>query len=255
MATWDPKAYGRFAAERRRPVDDLIGRLPRPDYVRIADLGCGAAASTAALAERFPSADIYGLDSSAAMISSARRVLPDREFRVEDIADWRDPRADLAFSNAALQWAPDHVAIMARIASELPAGGALAAQFPDNLDEPSHALMREIAALPAFRDKLASQAGERQTIGGFADYEQALAPHCGHIDIWRTVYAHRLEGPEAIVAWVEGAGLRPFLAPLTEAEKADYLAAYQHEIAKAYPRQPSGAVLLAFPRLFVVAAR
>jgi len=255
MAAWDPQAYGRFAAERRRPVDDLIARLPRADYARIADLGCGAAASTAALAERFPHAEIYGLDSSPAMIAAAHRVLPEREFRVEDIAAWRDPRADLVFSNAALHWVDGHIAVMARLASDMPPGGAVAAQFPDNLDEPSHALMREIAARPAFRDKLAATAAERQAIGSFADYEQALAPHCRHIDIWRTVYAHRLDSPKAIVAWVEGAGLRPFLAPLNEAERADYLAIYEDEIARSYPRQPSGAVLLAFPRLFVVAAR
>ncbi len=82
-----------------------------------------------------------------------------------------------------------------------------------------------------------------------------MAPHCAHIDIWRTTYVHRLESPRAIVAWVEGAGLRPFLAPLNETEKAEYLAAYEAEIATAYPPQPSGGVLLPFPRLFVVAAR
>lgn len=255
MAAWDPAVYGRFAAERRRPVDDLIARLARTDFGRIADLGCGAGASTEPLVERFPSAEIYGVDHSSTMIEAARRRLPDIEFRLEDIAGWSDRKADLVFSNAALQWAPGHIQIMARIASELPAAGALATQFPDNLDEPSHALMREIAERPAFRDKLAKQAGERQTIGAFADYENALAPYCGHLDIWRTVYAHRLDGPKAIVAWVEGTGLRPFLAPLNETEKAEYLAIYEDEIAKAYPRQPSGAVLLAFPRLFVVASR
>jgi len=159
------------------------------------------------------------------------------------------------FSNAALQWVPGHVGVMARIAAELPAGGCLAAQFPDNLDQPSHALMREIAALPAFREKLAGQAAERQEIGAFSAYDSALAPHCAHIDIWRTIYVHRLESPEAIVAWVEGSGLRPYLAPLTAEERADYLALYGAAIARAYPRQPSGGVLLPFPRLFVVAAR
>lgn len=255
VANWEPNVYGRYAAERRRPVEDLIARLPTAFYTRIADLGCGAGASTEPLAQRFPGATIYGVDNSEPMIAAARRRLPALSFVVADIAEWRDPEADLVFSNAALQWAPDHVTIMSRIAAELPSGGALAAQFPDNLDEPFHALMREIAQRPAFRAKLAARAGERQTIGSFATYDAALSTHCTHIDIWRTTYVHRLQNPGAIVAWVEGAGLRPFLAPLNEAEKAEYLSAYEAEIAKAYPSQPSGGVLLPFPRLFVVAAR
>jgi trans-aconitate 2-methyltransferase len=255
VAEWDPGTYGRFAVERRRPIADLLARLPFTHFAHVTDLGCGSGASTEALAKRFPSAKVYGVDNSPAMVAAARRLLPDVEFRVADIADWSDPGADLVFSNAALQWVPDHVAVMARIASQLPERGALAAQFPDNLDQPSHALMREIAALAPFRDKLADVAAERQEIGAFADYDAALAPHCAHIDIWRTVYAHRLESPEAIVAWVEGTGLRPYLEPLTKPERAEYLRLYGEAIARAYPRQPWGGVLLPFPRLFVVAAR
>jgi len=255
MSSWDPTAYGRFQAERKRPIYDLIARLPRSDYASIADLGCGGGQSTEPLAEHFPAAKIQGYDSSEPMLAAARERLPGLSFTRGDIADWSDPQTELVFSNAALQWVRGHIDVMARIASELPAGGCLAAQFPDNLDEPSHALMREIAALPQFRDTLAAQAADRQEIGAFAAYDAALAPHCAHIDIWRTVYVHRLASPEAIVAWVEGSGLRPYLAPLTSEARAEYLALYGAAIAKVYPRQPSGGVLLPFPRLFVVAAR
>jgi trans-aconitate 2-methyltransferase len=255
MSSWDPKAYGRFQAERRRPIEDLIAQLPRSDYVSIADLGCGGGQSTEPLAERFPAARIYGCDASEPMLAAARQRLPNLSFLRGDIADWSDPSADLVFSNAALQWVSGHIAVMARIASQLPPGGCLAAQFPDNLEEPSHALMREIAALPAFRQKLAAVAREREAIGAFSAYDAALTPHCAHIDIWRTVYVHRLESPEAIVSWVEGSGLRPYIAPLNAEEREAYLGLYGAAIAKAYPRQPSGGVLLPFPRLFVVAAR
>jgi trans-aconitate 2-methyltransferase len=255
MSSWDPRAYGRFQAERRRPVDDLIARLPRSDYASIADLGCGGGQSTEPLAERFPAASIRGYDNSEPMLASARQRLPEITFVGGDITDWSDPSAELVFSNAALQWVQDHVSVMARIASQLPAGGCLAAQFPDNLEEPSHALMREIAALPPFQEKWTAHSAARQEIGEFSTYDAALAPYCSHIDIWRTVYVHRLESPDAIVSWVEGSGLRPYLEPLDAQERQDYLHLYGEAIAKAYPRQPSGAVLLPFPRLFVVAAR
>jgi len=136
MSSWDPTTYGRFQAERRRPVDDLIARLPRPDYASIADLGCGGGQSTAPLAESFPTATIIGYDNSEPMLATARASLPGLTFLRADIANWSDPSAELVFSNAALQWVPGHISVMARLASELPTGGCLAAQFPDNLDEP-----------------------------------------------------------------------------------------------------------------------
>jgi trans-aconitate 2-methyltransferase len=115
--------------------------------------------------------------------------------------------------------------------------------------------MREIAAAEPFRVKLAAAAAARETIGDLADYDAALSPFCDHVDIWRTVYLHRLESPEAIVAWVEGAGLRPYLAPLAPDEREEYLRRYGRAIERAYPRRSWGGVLLPFPRLFVVVRR
>ena len=43
--------------------------------------------------------------------------------------------------------------------------------------------------------------------------------------------------------------------PLDAGAKTDFLARYQEGIARAYPAQPDGTVLLPFPRLFIVAAR
>ncbi len=255
MTDWDPQLYGRFEAERRRPCEDLLARVPLVNCRHAVDLGCGAGLSTIALARRFPAADVLGLDNSYAMLAAARQRLPDARFVIGDLTTWSDPTVELVFSNAALHWARDHIGVMARLASELPPGGVLAAQFPDNLDEPSHALMRQIAARPEFVPNYPCEASGRQAIGAFADYDAALAPYCAHIDIWRTVYVHRLGSPQRIVDFVEGAGLRPYLEALSPADRARYLALYLEAIARAYPRQPWGGVLLAFPRLFVVAQR
>ncbi len=252
---WNANAYRRFEAERSRPAADLLARVPESARRRIVDLGCGPGNSTQLLAERYPKSEIFGLDSSTDMLEAARARLPRLTFVQGDVADWRGGPTDLIFANAVLHWVPDHIGVMRRLAGELAPHGCLAAQMPDNEDQPTHALMREIAGEPRFRDKLGRAAGAREAIGSFAAYDAALAPLCDEIDIWRTVYVHRLEGPDAIVAWVESAGLRPFLAPLAADERAAFLARYRAAIAGAYPPRAGGGVLLPFPRLFVVASR
>ena len=254
MDDWDARAYRRFEAERSRPAADLLARVPTGARRRIVDLGCGPGNSTQLLAERYPEAEVVGLDASPDMLASARGRLPRLTFVQGDVADWRGGPADLIFANAVLHWVPDHISVMARLTRQLAPLGCLAVQMPDNEGEPTHVLMREIAAEPRFRDKLAGSARARETIGSFADYDAALSPCCDDIDIWRTVYVHRLDGPEAIVAWVESAGLRPFLAPLTAEERAAFLSRYRGAIAAAYPPRARG-VLLPFPRLFIVASR
>ena len=252
---WNASAYRRFEAERSRAAADLLARVPTGARRGIVDLGCGPGNSTQLLAERYPESEIVGLDASPDMLVSARARLPRLTFAQGDVADWRGGPADLIFANAVLHWVPNHIAIMARLVRRLTPLGCLAVQMPDNEDEPTHVLMREIASEPRFRDKLARAAAGRETIGSFADYDAALSPLCDDIDMWRTVYVHRLDGPDAIVAWVESAGLRPFLAPLMSEERAAFLARYRAAIAGAYPPRPGGGALLPFPRLFIVASR
>jgi len=255
MDDWNARAYRRFEAERSRPAAELLARVPGHPRRRIVDLGCGPGNSTQLLAERYPEGEIVGLDASPDMLASARARLPHLKFTQGDLADWRGGPADLVFANAVLHWVPHHIAVMAGLARQLAPLGCLAVQMPDNEDEPTHVLMREIAGEPRFRDKLTQSAGAREAIGSFADYDAALSPLCDEIDVWRTVYVHFLASPEAIVAWVEGAGLRPFLSPLAAEERAAFLERYRAAIAGAYPPRPGGGVLLPFPRLFVVASR
>jgi trans-aconitate 2-methyltransferase len=256
LEDWSARQYLRFETERTRPAFDLLARVAGRPAERIVDLGCGPGNSTELLVQRYPRAKIIGLDSSDDMLAKARARLPDITFEKADIARWRDAAPfDLIFANAVLQWIPRHISLMASLIARLAAGGSLAVQMPDNLDEPSHALMREVAGRAPFRDKLGGASATRETIGAFADYYAALAPHCAAIDVWRTTYVHALPGPDAIVEWVKATGLRPYLAPLAQEEREAFLAQYREEIAAAYPPLADGRTLLPFPRLFIVAAR
>jgi trans-aconitate 2-methyltransferase len=256
LEDWSATQYLRFEAERTRPACDLLARIPDGAIERVADLGCGPGTSTELLADRFPQAAILGVDSSDDMLAKARSRLPRARFEKADVAQWRGGAPfDLLFANAVLQWVPGHIALMARLMAQLAPGGCLAVQTPDNLDEPCHVLMREVAARAPFRAKLAGATAAREKIGAFVDYYAALAPVCAQIDLWRTTYVHALEGAGAVVEWLESTGLRPFLAPLAPEERQAFLAQYREGIGAAYPPLADGRVLLPFPRLFIVAVR
>ncbi len=135
-------------------------------------------------------------------------------------------------------------------------GGSLAIQMPDNLGEPSHVAMRTVAMAAPFAEKLAQAAGARTAIAQADWYYALLKPLCARVDIWRTTYFHPLAGGlDAIVEWLKGTGLTPFLKPLTGEEQAAFLAAYKQELAKAYTPLADGTVILPFPRLFIAATR
>ncbi|MEJ1159870.1 trans-aconitate 2-methyltransferase [Prosthecomicrobium sp. N25] len=253
---WQPALYARYGDERLQPVLDLLARVPFDRPRRVVDLGCGAAASTVPLVERWPEAEVVGLDTSPAMLKAARERLPGTAFVQGDVATWAPAEpVDLLFANAVLQWVPDHGALLPRLMGLLAPGGALAVQMPDNLSEPSHALMRELAAEAPFAAALRDAAGARTEIAGSDRLYDMLAPHAASVQIWRTVYHHPLAGPDAIVEMVRSTGLRPFLDPLGEADRVAYLARYTDRIAAAYPRRADGRVLFRFPRLFFVAVR
>jgi trans-aconitate 2-methyltransferase len=127
--------------------------------------------------------------------------------------------------------------------------------MPDNLAEPSHVLMRQVADDGPWAAKLAGAQGERSEVVPPAWYYFLLRPLCSRVDVWRTTYHHPLAGFDAVVEWFKGSGLRPFLSPLDNEERTEYLLRYRTALAGAYPTQPDGSVLLPFPRLFFVATR
>ncbi|MNN90841.1 Trans-aconitate 2-methyltransferase [compost metagenome] len=75
------------------------------------------------------------------------------------------------------------------------------------------------------------------------------------MDIWRTTYYHKMSSHQAIVDWVSATGLRPWLQELSEHEQRNYLDRYLELLEQQYPLQENGQILLAFPRLFIVARR
>jgi trans-aconitate 2-methyltransferase len=253
---WSARQYLKFEDERTRPPRDLLAQVPLEQPRHVVDLGCGPGNSTELLIDRFPDAEVIGLDSSPDMLAQARTRLPGRTFIEGDLTTWTPPeRTDLLFGNAVFQWVPDHPAVLRRLITVLPQGGVLAVQMPDNTDEPALALMREVGARDPWAARLAHANVARDELPRVGEYYNLLRPLARHLDVWHIVYNHVMAAPEAIVEWFKGSALRPFLSALDGTLREEFIAAYTAEIAQAYPARYDGKVLLRFPRLFIVAAR
>jgi trans-aconitate 2-methyltransferase len=257
MTDWNPALYARYEDERTRPARELLARVPLQSARLVYDLGCGPGNSTELLAARFPAAQIIGIDNSAPMLEAARQRLPGLRFEQADIADWQPggDAPDLIYANAALQWVPGHETLLPRLLDMLAPGGALAIQMPDNRDEPTHRLMRELAAEPPYAQAIGEAAKTRVGLLPLAAYYDLLTPLAAQVDAWHTIYQHPMESARAMVDWVRGTGLRPFVDALAPDLQASYLAEYERRVAQAYPARADGQLLLAFPRLFLVARR
>lgn len=256
MQDWNPGLYRQFESERTRPARELLERVPLKDVGTATDLGCGPGNSTELLVQQWPQAEVTGLDSSEAMLEQARERLPGCHFQHADIRTWQaEQPQQLIYANASLQWLTGHDTLLPHLVEQLAAGGALAIQMPDNLDEPSHRLMREVAATSRWQPLISAQIADRKRLLSTNQYYDLLSEAGCQVDIWRTTYYHPMADAQAIISWLSATGLRPFLAALDDNQQADFLRDYHQALLSAYPARSDGQVLLAFPRLFIVAVK
>ncbi|MCW5980224.1 MAG: methyltransferase domain-containing protein [Bryobacteraceae bacterium] len=256
MPEWDAGTYLKFARERTQPAIDLARRIELHEPKRIVDLGCGPGNSTEVLRRRWPMAEIAGLDSSPAMIAEARRGYPRGTWILADARSWTAPEPfDLVFSNALFQWLPDHAALCRHLLEQVAPGGALAVQAPAHYDSPLHREILDVSRDPAWNHRMeaARTALTRESPSFYFDVCSSLA---SRVDLWETTYYHVIDGPEAVLEWFRGTGLRPFLEALAPGdERLRFERMLLERYAATYPRRPGGRVLFPFKRLFFIAYR
>jgi trans-aconitate 2-methyltransferase len=203
---WDPQCYERVRAERRQPYDDLVALIAVRPGLRVVDLGCGTGDLTTDLHHRLGAAETLGVDGSARMLAQAPAD-PARGLRFAegDIAAFADPaRWDVVFSNAALQWLPDHPALFARLRGALAPGGQLAVQVPANFDHPSHTAASDVAATPPFRDALVGPPRILPVLApeAYATLLDRLGAERQHVRL--QVYGHHLASRDEVATWTRG---------------------------------------------------
>jgi len=150
------KEQARRAFERAAPRYDEVAVLQREigqrmierlDYVRleprvVLDAGCGTAEVTAALAQRYPQAELVALDFAHGMVrhGRARSGWPRTPHSVcgdVEALPLASRGIDLVYSNAVLQWNTDLAATFAELLRVLRPGGLLMFSTfgPDTLGE------------------------------------------------------------------------------------------------------------------------
>lgn len=258
---WDPLKYVQFGDYRDRPFFDLTGRIHSERPRQVVDLGCGPGTLTATLAQRWPDAQVVGLDSSAEMLAKAAKAVIQAEgqsgltFELADIAHWMpSAETDVVVTNAALRWVPGHQEMLGRWLAVLRPGAWFGMQVPGNFNAPSHSLMRELAGTARWRPFLEGVLRGGESVGEPDDYLRIMLDAGCSADAWETTYLQVLSGPEPVLEWVRGTALRPVLAVLSVEEGRAFEAEYAAALRVAYPETPHGTVF-PFRRTFAVAQK
>lgn len=256
---WSPEQYQQFSSERLLPLLDLIKAIPNvpAPTPTITDLGAGTGAVVGPLLSRWHGAQLTLVDQSADMIANLRKQNFGAGIKIveADIATWRpDQPQDLILSNAALHWVDDHQTLLPTLMDNLKLGGVLAIGVPNNWQQPSHFIMREIADHPRWAEHLMPliRLAPLLSVG---EYEDILGPLSTTLTIFERVYTHELNGPDPVAAWLMGSSLGPLLAALSDDEAADFYHRYTRATNDAY--NPDGKKTLSFPfhRLFIIAQK
>jgi trans-aconitate 2-methyltransferase len=244
VSEWDPRQYELFAPERAAPFFDLIALIQPFDAPRVVDLGCGTGELTAQAHQLLAARQTIGIDNSATMLSRAQTLQVDGlTFDYGDIASFTSEGTfDIVLSNAALQWLPDHAAVLARWTRALGDRGQLAVQLPTNADHPSHAVAAELAAEPPYIEAFGGEPPPDPTARtlapeAYAEILDTLGFSRQHVRL--QVYPHQLASTAQVVEWVKGTSLTRIKARLSPELYESFVARYRERLlARIGDKQP-----------------
>ncbi len=256
MADWNAELYSKFLKDRTQPSIDLANRIMSDNPKSIIDIGCGPGNSTRVLKDKFPNARVIGVDSSKDMIKTAESNYNDIEFMMFDAGkdfDKLNDKFDIVFSNACIQWIPNHEKLLKNMMSILNDGGIMAVQTPMNYKEPIHRIIEGLV----YSDKWKNYFHNPREFYNLKqeEYFDLLSKISSNFTIWETVYCHRMPSHESIMEWYRSTGLRPYLSALSEKKAAEFEKDVFEQVEKEYPVQENGEIIFRFPRFFFTAAK
>lgn len=249
---WSPADYARYPDARRQPFLDLLALVQPAARPRLLDVGCGTGALTAEAHRALDSRETLGIDASAAMLAKATPA--DGVTLTLGAAPDALPAGpfDVIVSNSALNWVPDHAAVLEALLARLAPGGQLAFQVPANTGTP----------FTTCADAVATQEPFRARLGGFVHRSPVEAPefYVAHLDrlgvaaqrVGTWYYPQPHEHASGLADFARGGMLSAYRARLSDAEFEAFVAAYARALEQALGPGP---LTFPFRRLFVWARR
>lgn len=250
---WNPNIYNQFKTERSAPFFDLLAMLERKSVSDAVDLGCGTGELTQHLAAALPGAHVLGVDSSREMLEKSA-VLATERLRFECISidgllasgqPW-----DVIFSNAAIQWVPDHASLFPKLIAAIRPGGQLLIQMPNQHRNISNRLLHELAEREQYTTML--QGWDRLSpVLGIEDYSELLFENdAKSIHVFEKVYPLVLPDVNALLEWVSGTALIPYLERLGEEIRDRFVQDYRDLLRQHFIKTP---VFYPFRRILMAA--
>lgn len=254
MNKWNPDLYLKYEDERSQPSYDLISRINIANPTNIIDIGCGPGNSTRALKERWPNAQILGLDSSQDMIEKARSAYPQEHWILADAVRWQpDVKYSIVFSNATLQWIPNHESLIGTLFDWVQNQGALAVQIPANSDSPLHQAVLRTSKREQWKEAMVG-CDALLTYRDASFYYNQLSAVSKRMFLWHTTYYHVMASHQGLIDWYASTGMKSYLERLPNDDlRALFQSQVLNECRPAYPEQQNHKILFPFKRLFFVA--
>ena len=250
---WQPNQYLKFANERTQPSIDLVSHINLSNPRKIIDIGCGPGNSTQVLVNKWPNAQVLGIDNSPAMIEKAKSDYPNQQWKIMDANNLDlNEKYDLVFSNATIQWLPNHDELIKILASLTKDKGALAIQLPFYLNMP---ISKEVAKVAAKEKWLAKTNGcfDNFYVYQVGYYYDVLYPLFDRVELWETSYFHVMDSHMALMEMIRTTGMKPYLDRLnSDIEKVEFENEILDRLKTVYPKQKNGKVLFPFERIFFI---
>jgi len=236
--SWNPELYNRFSNERSEPFLDLADLITVKEGMEVLDLGCGAGELTIMLSERLPGSRILGIDSSPEMLEQAGgRSGPAVRFELRSIEDI-EGKWDLIFSNAAIQWVHNHRELVPKLFSRLRPGGQLVVQLPSNHNHPTQNFIAETGNEEPYR-KVLKEWSRSFSVLTVREYAELLYQSGGEdIVVFEKVYPHVLRDSYAVLDWLSGTAVLPYLERLPMELHESFLGVLGDKLKEAYPVSP-----------------
>jgi trans-aconitate 2-methyltransferase len=249
---WNPEVYLKFKEQRYQPFVDLMAMVRVRPGLRAVDLGCGNGELTRRLADAMPDSEVLGIDASPEMLSTAeKQVRPGLRFEqraIEELAgNW-----DLIFTHAAIQWVPDHRALVPRLLQHLNPGGQLVVQIPANFSHPTHRLIEDVTNEEPFRTAFKGYQKVFYVLG-IDEYADILNGAGGtDLTVIGKIYPHYLENSYQLAEWMSGTALIPYMENLPAEYREAFMDRYRARLREVFPGSP---VFFGFERVLFSASK